>query len=131
MVGELYINGVWECYTLEDPCREIVGCPVGEWKVPGKTAIPHGSYELTLEDSPRFGPNTITVNDVPGFSKIRIHAGNTAEDTEGCVLVGEQIHDGKIAAGTSRPALARLKEQIQRAIARGERVQLNVTLPPE
>lgn len=131
MLGELFINGVWECHTLEDVCREKLGCPVGEWKVPGKTAIPHGTYEITLEESPRFGPQTITVNDVPGFSKIRIHAGNTADDTEGCILVGEQVAGGKIVAGTSRPALARLKDQIEKAIARGDRVRLNVTLPPE
>lgn len=132
MTGDVFVDGVWCCHSLEDICREKVGCPVAEWKVPGKTAIPHGSYEVTLEDSPHFGSETLTLHDVPGFSKIRIHAGNTENDTEGCILVGEALDEhGHIKGGTSGPALTRLKALVKAALAREETVRINVTLPPE
>ena len=80
-IGKLYIDDVLACHVLEDQVREIVGQPVGTWKVKGATAIPIGTYAVTLEESMRFGPDTLTVCNVPGFSYIRMHAGNTAADT--------------------------------------------------
>lgn len=101
-VGELTIDGRTFCNTLEDVVREIPGRPVDEWKVPGKTAIPSGTYELEITWSTRFKRDLPLIANVPGFTGIRIHAGNTDADTEGCILVGtwsggEQIHSSSKA----------------------------------
>ena len=114
--GQLYVDGAYFCFTLEDKVREVPNQPVETWKVWGETAVPSGLYMITLEDSPRFGPETITLNNVPGFSKIRIHAGNTQMDTEGCIIVGYRVRDdGIIVPGTTRPAVADLKRLVKSA----------------
>ena len=128
-MGKLSINGIFACYTLEDQIREVAGKPVEDWKVHGSTAIPTGTYRITLENSNRFGPDTLTVNNVPGFVGIRMHAGNTAEDTEGCPLLGMQATDHSLIGGTSRPAVALVKGEVQRAIARRELVTMEITNP--
>ena len=110
-LGKLYLNGKFFCDTLEDEIREIPNMDVAVWKIYGKTAIPAGMYEVTLDDSPRFGPDTLTVNGVHGFDKIRIHAGNTQEDTHGCLLVGVRLNDVTITQ--SRLTLQHLKEALQ------------------
>ncbi|MDP3272286.1 DUF5675 family protein, partial [Limnobacter sp.] len=97
------------CYVLEDAVREIEGRPVAEWKIHGKTAIPAGDYQITLENSPRFGPDALTVNGVPGFVGVRMHAGNTEADTEGCPLLGMEVTPTGIMGGTSRPAVSLIK----------------------
>lgn len=107
-VGRLFVDGRFECFTMEDPIRNLG--PMGEGKIPGKTAIPAGRYEVVEQDSPRFGPGTLTLKDVPHFSYIRIHAGNTPKDTDGCVLVGETYNDSNPNfIGHSRDALRHLK----------------------
>jgi hypothetical protein len=116
-------------YVLEDAVREVAGQPVAAWKIHGKTAIPTGEYQITLENSPRFGPETLTVNSVPGFSGVRMHAGNTEGDTEGCPLLGLQVTPTGIAGGTSKPAVAMIKELVRQAIARGEVVLMTVANP--
>jgi hypothetical protein len=116
-------------YTLEDEVREIPGAPVADWKLRGRTAIPAGTYRVTLEDSPRFGPQTLTVNDVPGFTHIRMHAGNDAEDTEGCILLGMEIDPRGIVGGTSRPAVILVKSVVLQAAKRGEEVRLQIVNP--
>lgn len=114
--GQLYIDGTFFCFTLEDKVREELGVPVEKWKIHGETAIPMGLYRVTLENSPKFGPDTMTIHDVPGFSKIRIHAGNTHVDTEGCVIVGYKIReDGVIVPGTTRTCVLDLKTRIKDA----------------
>lgn len=114
------------CYSLEDEVREIPGEPVANWKIRGCTAIPVGNYRVTLETSGRFGPDTLTINDVPGFSYIRMHAGNTVEDTEGCLLLGMEIDPRGIVGGTSRPAVNLVKAIVKDAIDRGEEVWIDV-----
>lgn len=104
------------CWLLEDAVREVEGVPVEQWKIPGKTAIPSGRYRVALVDSPRFGPDTITLLDVPGFTVIRVHAGNDDEDTEGCPLTGTTpIYDANGDGGNvaeSRKALGILKDYL-------------------
>lgn len=104
--GKLHIDGEYECETLEDTVREV--------KVPGETAIPAGRYRITLENSHRFGPNTLTINNVPGFTSIRIHGGNTEDDTKGCVLVG--INRTLSGINTCKPALDDLKIKVARML---------------
>lgn len=127
-MGSIYLDGEWECHTLEDVVREVEGEPVESWKVPGKTAIPSGRFRLTLEDSRRFGPDTITINDVPGFTHVRMHGGTDATDTEGCVLVGDTLDwdDEEISGALRCHVLDRLKDKIRAAISAGEECWISV-----
>jgi hypothetical protein len=92
------------CDTLEDPVREQLQDD-GKWlwrpefKIPGETAIPSGLYDLTVNFSPHFNKNMIEVLNVPDFSGIRWHGGNTTADTEGCLLVGLKQINFHIAGG--------------------------------
>src|SRR5207302_8902491 len=74
-IGALYIDNHFECFTLEDTVRET------GIKIPGRTAIPYGSYEVIIDHSKRFTGNMPHVLNVPGFEGIRIHSGNTSGDT--------------------------------------------------
>lgn len=126
-VGQLYVGGEYLCFTLEDVVREKPGVPVEKWKIRGETAIPEGTYRVTLENSPRFGKDTVTIHNVPGFSFIRIHAGNSAKDTEGCPLIGYSLtHDNIIRPGTTRPAVAELKKIVREAVDRNEDVVITI-----
>jgi hypothetical protein len=101
-IGFLACNGRLVCWTLEDVIREQSGVPVAQWKVPGQTAIPSGRYQVKVTLSPRFKRPLPLLYRVPGFEGIRIHAGNSAADTEGCILVGltrdgQRIRDSRKA----------------------------------
>jgi len=126
-IGTLYIDGAWVAHTLEDEVREVEGQPVSEWKIHGKTAIPAGEYIVSLEDSPRFGTDTLTLHDVPGFQYIRMHAGNTSADTEGCILLGLRATECTLVGGTSRPAVALVRDEVRSAIDRGEAVHITIS----
>ncbi|WP_395055177.1 DUF5675 family protein [Polaromonas sp.] len=128
-IGKLAIDGQFCCYTLEDQIREIEGQPVSEWKIKGATAIPAGEYRVTLENSPRFGVDTLTIHDVPGFVAIRMHGGNTAADTEGCPLLGMAATSHSLVGGTSQPAVKLVKGQVKAAIDRGELVTIEINNP--
>lgn len=91
-IGELYIEGEYYCDTLEDTVREE--------KIAGKTAIPYGKYEVIVNRSPKFKRELPLLLDVPNFTGIRIHRGNDAEDTSGCILVGENKVKGKVINST-------------------------------
>jgi hypothetical protein len=127
-VGQLYVDGVLFCFVLEDVVREETGKKVEDWKVQDETAIPTGNYIVTLEQSKRFGPDTPTLNKVPGFDYIRIHSGNDANHTEGCLILGYKLTAHNIIAfGTTRPAVADLKKAIKAAIDKGEEVWITVS----
>lgn len=129
--GKLFVDGVFVCYTLEDAVREVRGQPVSVWKVQGATAIPSTTftehpYIVTLENSPRFGSDTLTINDVPRYVGVRMHAGNTEADTEGCVLLGSAINEAGIVGGTSRPAVEQVKKIVKQARDLHRVVQLEI-----
>lgn len=84
-LGRLYLDNVFKCHTCEDEDRFLEN---GGEKVNGKTAIPRGKYRLTTSFSNRFQRVLPVVLDVPGFTGVRIHGGNRAEDSSGCILVG-------------------------------------------
>ncbi len=91
-MGELHLNGTFFCYTLEDVCRDKNHDgdlnDRDETKIYGETAIPFGKYEVKLTMSKRFKVLMPEVQNVPGFEGIRIHYGNQAVDTHGCLLIG-------------------------------------------
>lgn len=91
-IGKLYIDGEYFCDTLEDKDRgltdDMTVSEISNIKIKNKTAIPTGTYKITITYSNRFKKNMPLINDVKGFEGIRIHSGNTDKDTEGCVLVG-------------------------------------------
>ena len=104
-IGELYVNGVFECYTLEDVEREV--------KIKSETAIPKGTYKIIVTMSNRFKRLLPLLINVPDFQGVRIHSGNTNHDTEGCILVG-QIRS-KDFIGKSRKAFDNLFKKMQKA----------------
>lgn len=103
-------------YTLEDPVRDFNKDgdlkDEGEKKVYGRTAIPFGKYEGQITYSPAFGRDLPLIKNVPHFSGIRIHAGNTAKHTEGCILVGYATNN-KGAIWKSRDAVEDLMSLIR------------------
>lgn len=128
-IGRVSIDGTFTCFSLEDEIREVPGVPVGNWKIKGATAIPAGTYRVTMEDSPRFGPGTLTINSVPGFAGVRIHGGNTSEDTEGCPLLGLRVTATTIVGGTSAPAVKLVKDAVRAALASGQQVWIDINNP--
>jgi hypothetical protein len=123
-MGELFIDGSTEreCFTLEDEDRKL---EAGGVKVYGRTAIPRGRYKVELDWSPKYGRDMPHVLDVPGFTGIRIHSGNRAEDTEGCILVGRSRHENWLR--DSKIAFEELLKKLNVAWAKGEEVWLTIT----
>lgn len=117
--GELSVGGLFQCYTCEDVEREV--------KVMGVTAIPAGRYQVVVTHSPRFQRRLPLLLSVPGFSGVRIHTGNTAGDTEGCILVGQR--ETFSGVGQSRPAFDRLFPQLEAALAAGDDIWLEIFSP--
>jgi hypothetical protein len=105
-IGELSIGGEFECFTLEDMVRPV--------KIKGFTAIPAGSYEVVISFSARFKCPLPLLLNVPNFDGIRIHPGNTARDTEGCILVGRE--KGKNSIANSKVAFEKLFGILSRAM---------------
>jgi len=116
-IGRLYVDKASYCYTLEDTVR------MDGVKVPGKTAIPTGRYAIAVTYSPRFKVVLPILLNVPGFDGIRIHAGNSAGDTEGCILVGHNLEGDYITS--SRMALAGLIDKLHLP------AWITITNPPE
>ena len=101
-------NGKKICDTLEPIWRNYDG---GELKIPKKSAIPEGSYRVVVTKSQRFQKYLPLLVGVPGFEGVRIHAGNTSRDTEGCILVGQNLQVGKVL--WSRITLEKLMKLIE------------------
>lgn len=120
-IGSLYVNGEKFCDTLEDRVRDLAG---GESKVPGETAILEGRYRVIVNRSPKFGRDLPRLLDVPQFEGVLIHRGNTAEDSAGCILVGENKVKGKVINST--PYEERLVALCKAALAGGETIEIEV-----
>ena len=106
-VGKMYIDNIYECYTLEDVVRKGA-------KVNGQTAIPTGTYNLIINHSNRFNRDLPLLENVPNFTGVRIHSGNTSANTEGCILVGT-TWPGKDFIGNSKVAFNKLFEKLKKA----------------
>jgi len=104
-IGELTIDGKFECYTLEDIERDV--------KIKAETAISKGTYKVIINQSNRFKRLMPLLLNVPNFEGVRIHAGNTNHDTEGCILVGRTR--GVDFIGQSRKAYDSLFKKMQEA----------------
>ena len=105
IIGEMTVDGVFECFTLEDLERPV--------KIKGATAIPKGTYKVIIDESNRVKRQLPLLLNVPGFEGVRIHSGNTNHDTEGCILVGQTRH--KEFIGKSRKAFDKLFKKMQKA----------------
>ena len=99
-IGKLYVDGKYFCDVLEDVDRgldsSMTESEILEKKVKGQTAIPTGHYVINITYSPKYKRMMPLLLDVKGFSGIRIHSGNTAKDTEGCLIVGKNKKVGMV-----------------------------------
>jgi len=117
--GRMYIDGEFECFTVEDAVRAV--------KIQNQTAIPKGTYNVIMTMSTRFKKVMPLLEGVPNFTGVRIHAGNSSKDTEGCIIVGalnDSMDDDFV--GASKVAVSRLYPKIVDALARNEKVFLEV-----
>lgn len=101
IIGRLLIDGEFFCHTLEPPYKRSHPC------------IPAGRYRVIVNMSPKFKKLLPRLLNVPGRDGILIHSGNTAKDTEGCILVGDNTQVGKVL--NSRITMARLQPKIEAA----------------
>jgi len=115
-LGALCEGDDFLCWTLEDPVRDQ--------KIAGDTAIPYGKYRVEVDWSPRFHTYLPILRDVPNFDGVRIHPGNTTEDTAGCLLVGEELVDGEARLLRSRAAFEKLFAKIQATLLSGDSVTI-------
>jgi hypothetical protein len=104
IIGDLFVDGVFFCHTLEDEKR------ADGLKVYGETAIPSGTYNVILNRSNRFKRIMPLLLDVPKFKGIRIHGGNTSKDSHGCPLVAFNTDYKKIWGTAEKKLTAKLKE---------------------
>lgn len=116
-IGELLVDGEHECWTLEDVVR-----PDGAAKIPGETAVPYGTYDVVVTFSNRFQRDLPLLVGVPNFSGVRIHSGNLASQTDGCLLVGTGHTSSSVT--DSRTAFNRLFPKLRDAVRRGEKVTI-------
>jgi len=131
--GLLFINGVFECYTLEDQYQDK--------KVYGETCIPEGSYDVVLRKEGGFHnrykarydfhKGMLEIKDIPNFKWVLFHLGNTDENTAGCVLVGDTQQDLDVSKdgfiGSSGNAYKKFYPKVATALENGESVSLIVS----
>ena len=139
-IGRLYINGCPVCDTLEDTDRGLSAAmserAILLKKIPSKTAIPTGEYLVTMNvSSPKFGSKAFyrklcggrlpRLLDVPGYSGVLIHCGNTAADTDGCILVGENKEVGRVLKSQS-VFTTLMTKYFKPAAAKGEKITIKI-----
>ena len=126
-IDELFIDGNFFCYTLEDVVRDKNNDgdldDKGEEKVYGKTAIPKGKYEIIINYSERFKQQMPLLLNVKGFEGIRIHKGNSAVDTHGCLLLGKS--KSKDFIGVSNLAYNEFMTTLKKA-TKGEKIFIQI-----
>jgi len=115
-IGSLSINGQVICDTLEPHCIDWSK----EKKVAGKTAIPTGTYELEMKYSPKFERKMPYLKNVPNFTGIMIHTGNTVKNTQGCIIVGYNTLKGVVLK--SRTAFEKIEEKIYYALKTKQKI---------
>lgn len=118
-IGKLYIDGKYQCETLEDTLR------AAGIKVYGQTAIPAGEYDVVINFSNKYQRPMIQILEVPDFQGIRIHAGNKAEDTEGCILVGTFRNIDWITGSVK--AYKPLFDKVDKAFEAGNTINIKIT----
>lgn len=91
-IGKLYVDNVYECFTLEDAVRDT--------KIKGTTAIGEGTYKVIIDFSNRFKKKMPHILNVPEYEGVRFHAGNTSKDTEGCIILGSSWTKGDFVGGS-------------------------------
>lgn len=137
-IGKLYVNDTYFCDTIEDKVRDLNKDgdlnDVGEGKIPSLTAIPYGKYEVTIKvKSPKFslkssyswcGGYLPRLINVPHFEGILIHAGNTADSSAGCILVGENKVKGQVI--NSMVTLKKLYPILKEASDRNEKIWIKI-----
>lgn len=126
-IGELFLNGKFFAYTCEDTDRGLLQtmslAEIKAKKVHGKTAIPRGRYAVILSMSERFKKYLPEIINVPGYAGVRMHIGNTAADTDGCILVGMST-DGKRVLD-SKTAMTYLMKALQ-AVEKKEKIWITI-----
>lgn len=127
-IGSLYVDGVFECYILEDKDRGLNDTmsleKIAGTKVYGKTCIPYGRYEVDWTMSARFKKMMPILLNVKGYEGIRIHAGNTEIDSLGCLLCGRLKLNDRISESTL--ATNRLYKKIESAKKQGQRIFITI-----
>lgn len=127
-IGKVYIDGKYFSESLEDKDRGLTSTmPLEEIKnkkVYGKTAIPSGLYTILYTYSPKYKRLMPLVDNVKGFSGIRIHSGNSAEDSLGCILLGKNTKVGMVTE--SRVTCNSFYKLIEEAIKKGEKITLEI-----
>ena len=128
-IDKLYINGKYFSDALEDPDRGLTDYmsleEIKKIKIKGNTCIPYGTYNVTITYSPRFKKNLPLINNVKGFDGIRIHSGNTPQDTEGCLLLGLNKVKGRVV--DSKVTVNKFIDIVQEALNKGEKVTITIT----
>ena len=127
-IGSLFIDDEYVCDTIEDKVRDMnqdgdLDDP-GEEKVYGETAIPYGMYAVELSMSPKFKRLLPLILDVKHFTGIRIHRGNTAGDSHGCILPGENKVKGRVINSTKYEL--EIVERMRKAIEAGEELTIEI-----
>ncbi len=103
-IGSLYIDGIFFCYVIEDKDRGLSQkmslTEIALRKIWGKTAIPYGTYKVIISRSTRFKRDLPEILSVKGFEGVRVHRGNTAEDSSGCLIVGNSVGKNSVFNST-------------------------------
>ena len=138
-IGDLYINDKFFCNTIEDVDRglsdEMSEAEIKAKKVYGKTAIPTGTYDISMNTvsnkfkdrswAKPFGGKLPRLLDVKGFEGVLTHVGNTEEDSLGCLLVGKHTLNGRLTDSTS--TFNKLMKELLQAHLKNEKINISIT----